>query len=359
MKMIKLISPMLLLTLVMFLVNGFAGRLPKHAITRIDTGKGPVNAIAYAQSINQLAIAAANNIHIHDADTHKELMVLAGHTDSVQAVAFSLNGKLIVSGSSDKTVRLWEAETGKLRRAREEHTAPVNIVAFSLEGEKFWSASRENNMLRSWYSRDGGRWSAKTFSADIVKSITTVAFSQHGETFAQAVEMTMAVKDLSTVKDGFEDRFEFAVFLSETDTGKELAPIFTKHREKIVALTISPSSEFIATGSSDWTIEVWKITDTEPLRMDMDLGDPLWILKGHAGTVTSVAFSPSSKMLASGGADQRVRLWDLTTGQHLHTFSNHTSKISTVAFVRDDVLVSGSSDGTVFIWNLDKIVSTD
>lgn len=356
MKMTRFASFMLLLTLVMFLTNGFTEDLPSGAIARINA---PVNAIAYSQSANQLAIAAANNIHIHDADTYKELMVLAGHTDSVLAVAFSANGKLIVSSSSDKTVRLWEAETGKLRRAREEHTAPVNIVAFSLEGEKFWSASRKNNMLRSWYSRDGGRWSEKTSSVDIVKSITTEAFSQYGETFAQAVEMTMAVKDLSTVKDRFEDRFEFAVFLSETDTGKELAPIFTKHTEKIVALTISPSSAFIATGSSDWTIEVWKITDTEPLRMDMDLGDPLWILKGHAGTITSVAFSPSDKILASGSADQRVRLWDLTTGKHLHTFSNHTSKISALVFAKDDMLVSGSSDGTVFIWDLNKIVSTD
>ncbi|RKU33282.1 hypothetical protein C6499_01530 [Candidatus Poribacteria bacterium] len=347
MKMIKLIGPMLLLTLVVFLVNGFAGGLPKHAITRIDTGKGPVNAIAYAQSANQLAIAAANNIHIHDADTYKERMVLAGHTDSVLAVAFSFNGKLIVSGSADKTVRLWEAETGKLRRAREEHTAPVNIVAFSLEGERFWSASRENNMLRSWYSRDGGRWSTKTSVSD--DTVITTAFSQYGEIFAEAVELPMAVKD----------KFKFAVFSSEIDPYKEFEAILTKHREKIVALTISPSSEFIATGSSDWTIEVWKITDTEPLRMDMDLGDPLWILKGHAGTVTSVAFSPSGKILASGSADQRVRLWDLTTGKLLHTFSNHTSKISALAFARDDVLVSGSSDGTVFIWNLNKIVPTD
>ena len=347
MKMIKLIGPMLLLTLVMFLVNGFAGGLPKHAITRIDTGKGPVNAIAYAQSINQLAIAAANNIHICDADTYKERMVLAGHTDSVLAVAFSANGKLIVSGSADKTVRLWEAETGKLRRAREEHTAPVNIVAFSLEGERFWSASRENNMLRSWYSRDGGRWSTKTsVSEDIV---ITTAFSQYGEIFAEAVELPMAVKD----------KFKFAVFSSELDPYKEFEAILTKHREKIVALTVSPSHEYIATGSSDWTIEVWKIKDTEPLRMDMDLGDPLWILTGHAGTVTSVAFSPSDKILASGSADQRVRLWDLTTGKHLHTFSNHTSKISALAFTRDDVLVSGSSDGTVFIWDLNKIVPTD
>ena len=341
MKMTRFASFMLLLTLIMFLADGFTEDLPSGAIARINA---PVNAIAYAQSANQLAIAAANNIHIHDADTYKELMVLAGHTDSVLAVAFSANGKLLVSGSADKTVRLWEAETGKLRRAREEHTAPVNIVAFSLEGEKFWSASSQNNMLRSWYSRDGGRWSAKTSVSDDI--VITTAFSQYGEIFAEAVELPMAVKD----------KFKFAVFSSEIDPYKDFEPILTKHKEKIVALTISPSNEFIATGSSDWTIEVWKITDT---KLRMDLGDPLWILKGHAGTVTSVAFSPSSKMLASGGADQRVRLWDLATGKLLHTFSNHTSKISALAFTRDDVLVSGSSDGTVFIWNLDKIVSTD
>ena len=347
MKMTRLASFMLLLTLATFLVKGLAEDLPKYAITQINTGQGPVNAMTYSQSTNQLAIAAANNIHIHDADTYKELRVLAGHTDSVQAVAFSLNGKLIVSGSADKTVRLWEAETGKLRRARDEHTAPVNIVAFSAKGDKFWSASSKNNMLRSWYSRDGGRWSVKTSSSDIEKSITTEAFSQSGKIFAKAVELTMAVKD----------KFQFAVFLSEIDPYKDFEPILTKHREKIVALTISPSSEFIATGSSDWTIEVWKV-GTGPLK-GMDLGDPMWILKGHAGTVTTVAFSPSGKILASGSVDQRVRLWDLTTGQHLHTFSNHTSKISAVAFVRDNLLVSGSSDGTVFIWDLNKIVSTD
>ena len=348
MKITKLVSFMLFLTLAVFLANGFAEGLPKYAITQINTGPGPINAMTYSQSTNQLAIAAANNIHIYDADTYKELMVLAGHTDSVQAVAFAPNGKLIVSGSADKTVRLWEVETGKLRRARDEHTAPVNIVAFSQEGKKFWSASRKNNMLRSWYARDGGRWRFRTSTLDIAKSITTVAFSQYGETFAKAVELTMAVKD----------KFQFAVFSSETETGNDFTPIFTKHTQKIVALTISPSSEFIATGSSDWTIEVWKVRNTA-LLSEADLGDPLWILKGHAGTVTVVAFSPNGKMLASGSTDQRVRLWDLTTGQHLHTFSNHTSKISAVAFVRDDMLVSGSSDGTVFIWNLNKIVSTD
>ena len=348
MKMTRLTSFILLLILIVFLANGFTEDLPSGAIARINTGQEPVNAMAYSRSANQLAIAAANNIHIHDADTYKELMVLAGHTDSVLTVAFSLNGKLIVSGSSDKTVRLWEAETGKLRRTREEHTAPVNTVAFSPKGKKFWSASRKNNMLRSWYSRNGGSWSSKTSSSDSVKSITAVAFSQYGKTFAKATELSMAVKD----------KFQFAVFLSETDTGNDFAPILTKHTQKIVALTISPSGEFIATGSSDWTIEVWKVEDTEPLE-GTDFGDPLWILTGHAGTVTSVAFSPSGKMLASGSADQRIRLWDLTTGQHLHTFSNHTSKISAVAFARDDVLASGGSDGTVFIWDLNKIVSTD
>lgn len=101
MKMTRFASFMSLLTLIMFLANGFTEDLPSGAIARINA---PVNAIAYSQSANQLAIAAANNIHIHDADTYKELIVLAGHTDSVLAVAFSENGSELAADGMPKVI---------------------------------------------------------------------------------------------------------------------------------------------------------------------------------------------------------------------------------------------------------------
>ena len=352
MKMTRFASFMLLLTLAMLLVSGFAEELPKHAITRIDTGKGPVNAIVYAPDANRLAITDSENILLYDGKTSEKLAELIGHTAPVLTLTFSENSEILASGGEDKKGRMWNVRTGELMHIlggeTTTHEGALNALAFSGNGEMFYSASIEDGSIQFWNPLDGGCYRVLGGTFDLIKSTTKVAFSQSGKIFAKAAELTMAIKER-----------QFAVFLSETDTGNDFAPdIFTKHTQKITALTISTSGERIATGSSDWTIEIWKVTDREPPTL-VNLGDPLWILTGHAGTVTSVAFSPSGKILASGSADQRVRLWDLTTGQHLHTFSKHTSKISALAFARDDVLASGSSNGTVFIWDLNKIVSTD
>ena len=347
---------MLLLTLVVFLVNGFTEDVPSGAIARIDTGKGPVNAIVYAPDANRLAIANSGNVLLYDGKTSEKLTEFTGHKAPVLTLAFSPNGEILASGGEDKKGRMWDVSTGKsmhiLGSEMTAHKGAINTLAFSENSEMFYSFSIEDGSLRSWNPVDGGCYGYSGVTSDIVT--TTGVFSQYGKNFAQAVELPMTIAD----------KFDFAVLFSETDIANNLVkltkevPIFTTHTEKIVALAISPSGAFIATGSSDWTIEVWKVPDKEPLK-ETDIGDPLWILKGHAGTVTAVAFSPSGKVLASGSADQRVRLWDLTTGQHLRTFSNHTSKISALAFATDNVLASGSSDGTIFIWDLDKIVSTD
>ena len=138
MRMTKLIGVILSLTVAIFFANGFAENLPIGAIARIDTGQQSVNAIAYSRVANRLAVATAENIHIYDMNTYKELMVFVGHTDSVLAVAFSPNGKLLVSASSDETVRLWNADTGKPTQTLEDHTGPVNAVAFSADGKAFF-----------------------------------------------------------------------------------------------------------------------------------------------------------------------------------------------------------------------------
>ena len=337
MKMTKLASSVILLSVAAFLANGFAGELPIGAIARIDVGEGPINAIAYSRSTHRIAVAAANSIHIYDASTYKKQMVFTEHTDSVLAIAFSPNGKLLVSGSSDKTVRLWQAGKGKLVRTREKHAAPVNTVAFSVDGKRFWSASSENDTIRSWHSRDGGRWSSQISSAKYVTFIA-IACSYKGAIVARAT----SIDDMS----GSDCTIAFK--------GGDHWYIEGGHTDAVNVLTLYTDGRTLATGSADKTIEVWNKADTDK---------PLHTLIGHTGGVTAIDFSVDAKLLASGSSDKTVRLWDLTTGQSIQTFTGHATEVRAVIFLEDKALagitlakgeavVSGDSDGTVLIWDL-------
>ena len=348
---------LILLTGAVFLANGFAENLPIGAIVQIDTGEGPVNAIAYSRVANRLAVAAAENIRIYEASTYEEIKVLAGHTDSILALAFSPNGKLLVSGSSDETVRLWDVETGKLLSTREEHTGPVNAVAFSADGEKFWSGGNKDPAIRSWFSTTGGPASKLPFMPS--DAFTATAFPPDGETTARAFDVASADDSLmnALLKESHIKHKVSIVFFFGAKTGSVGVDA------TVTVLALSGGAQTLATGSADKTIQLWN--------MEMEYPDqPLHILAGHTEGITAMDFSVNGKLLASGSSDKTVRLWDVTTGQPLHTLTGHTGEIGSVTFLGDKALAglafakaktlaSGSSDGTVFIWDLDKIVSTN
>ena len=95
--------------------------------------------------------------------------------------------------------------------------------------------------------------------------------------------------------------------------------------------------------------ESWAVTDS-PVTMHTG-AQAHW--KGHEGTVLSLAISPDSQMLATGGEDQMIRLWDIPSGRPLARWEGHEGGVTALAFRPDGRgLVSGSSDGVLKLWNL-------
>ncbi|KAJ6564287.1 WD40-repeat-containing domain protein, partial [Mycena capillaripes] len=251
------------------------------------------------------------------------IAILEGHTNLVTSVAFSPDGKRIVSGSYDSTVRIWDAETGAaLREPLQGHTGPVTSVAFSPDGKRIVSGSYDST-VRIWDAETGA--ALREPLEGHTKWVTSVAFSPDGKRIVSG-------SSDSTVR------------IWDAETGAALREPLEGHTDRVTSVAFSPDGKRIVSGSYDSTVRIWDAETGAALR------EPL---EGHTDSVTSVAFSPDGKRIVSGSDDSTVRIWDAETGAALREpLEGHTNSVMSVAFSPDGKrIVSGSYDSTVRIWD--------
>ncbi|MCC5613803.1 hypothetical protein LC605_01645 [Nostoc sp. CHAB 5836] len=115
------------------------------------------------------------------------------------------------------------------------------------------------------------------------------------------------------------------------------------HSEIVYSVSFSPDGKTLASGSADNTIKLW----------NLETGKEIRTLKGHSEYVYSVSFSPDGKTLASGSADNTIKLWNLETDKEIRTLNGHSNSVNSVSFSPDGkTLASGSEDNTIKLWNL-------
>ncbi|BBD61132.1 WD-40 repeat-containing protein [Nostoc sp. HK-01] len=115
------------------------------------------------------------------------------------------------------------------------------------------------------------------------------------------------------------------------------------HSSRVNSLSFSPDGKTLASGSADNTIKLWNVST----------GKLLKTLSGYSSPVYSLSFSPDGKTLASGSADNTIKLWNVSTGKLLKTLSGYSSPVYSLSFSPDGkTLASGSADNTIKLWNV-------
>jgi hypothetical protein len=255
-----------------------------------------------------------------DHDWQTETTMIEGHTDWVRSVAFSSDGSRMMSGSDDRTVRIWDTISGLVLHTLEGHSHSVSSVNSSSDGSRIASGS-DDHAVRIWDSVSGEvlhTLEGHTYS------VNSVAFSPDGlRIVSGSDDHTIRVWDV---------------------VSGEVLHTMAGHTDKVKSAAFSSDGSRIVSGSRDKSVRIWNAISGVVLRT----------LKGHTGQVNSVAFSLDASHVVSGSNDETVLIWDAISGSVLHTLKGHTHWVNSVAFSSDNSCVlSGSDDETVRIWNVD------
>jgi WD40 repeat protein len=251
---------------------------------------------------------------------------LVGHMASVYCLAFTPDGKTAISGSEDKTIRMWDIATGRQIRRIDRHRTWIQDIAISPDGKNLASASGNWNgvdhTVRLWDMASGQELWQRASHADWVSSVT---FHPQGEILATGSgDKTIRFWDVAT---GLESQH----LVGHTDSVNDIA--------------FSPDGKLLASGGRDQMIYLW----------DSASGREINRIPGHLDTVVSIAFSPDGKLLASASRDQSVRVWEVASGRELLRLERHTSRVTSIQFSPDGSLIaSGSHDGTIRLWNVER-----
>ncbi|KAG0367008.1 hypothetical protein BGX24_003444, partial [Mortierella sp. AD032] len=345
-----------------------------------------ISDLAFSPDGLKIATASMEEIGLWSAASGSCTWSKKGRRGGVSSIAFSPDGKLLVSGGPDKTIRLWDVTTGangfQIASASSDktvrvwsvrartcehiftgHSDRVTSIAYSPKEQQLVSCSVDST-IRTWNSRSGGKGPIFRGHTDQVVSI---AYSPDGTQFITCGrDQTLRRWDCRTATKG-------AVIFGRTNTSSSgMYPHSTVKRceddrdkpfqpilQHPLALTYR-SSPLKSRGtvfaiSTDGLLTATlcaNLVEVQLWHKDTNRPNPSHALIGHLRRISCIVFSPDNQHIASGSIDGSIRIWDTRLGTLVCILMGNKSKVTSLAFSpAGQQIATGSEDGTVRLWD--------
>ena len=301
---------------------------PPAPFRELAVHDGPIRCLAYSPDGKSLISGGQDNVmRIWSVEDDRETLVVRGHASHVRDCDFSADGSLLLSGGRDQMIKLWKLEQyGESKVFGDSEASQQDAVLaarFSHDGSQIVTASRDRTAAL-WDSRSQQLLQRFAEGHDFLAS-TSVFFAGGSKLATGAGDGTVRIWDVTI---GTE-------VLKFEQTGRT------------AALDVKEDGSMIVTGGKSNTAVIW----------DGRTGAEVAVLEGHEDTVTAVCFAPDGKVLATADDRGRCRLWqwdaESSTWKGTHWLRGHSRSINALAFAKEGTrLITASGDNTCGQWDV-------
>ena len=247
---------------------------------------------------------------------------LEGHSDMVNSLRWSPDGKYLASGSGDFTVVLWDVKSGKRLKTLEGESSYVESICWSPDG-KYLASGYDDGCICVFALENGEEICYLDEHSEEVKSIS---WSPDGRYLASS----------SFERNG--NIWEGKIIIWDTN-GYKIFKNLDGHTEGINSVSWSPDGKYLASSSFDNTVVIW----------DVKSGKRLKTLEGNSDYLYSVSWSPDGRYLSCGSNNKTVIIWDVNSGTEFRKFEGHSYSVESICWSPDGrYLASGSYKGSLF-----------